>query len=145
MRQCDPTHLALRPFASDDVVFAVPDDGVPRKVSLGGAGRIEQSPVLTLYLPADWGWRIGGDLTVNLLPAARWPKARGTQAPEDKAGFHYEPSESIRPARIVEARLAFECRVAAAGPLAGLDGYTHVVVAQVLTAHQRWPRGCAIT
>ena len=24
-------------------------------------------------------WRIGGDLTVNLLPAARWPKGRDTQ------------------------------------------------------------------
>jgi hypothetical protein len=145
MRRCDPIQLAFRPFASDDAVFAVAEDGVPRRIALGGAGTLAKNPSLTLYLPADWGWQAGTELTVNLLPAARRPMPRDGQATEDSAQFRYEPSESIRPARLTEARLAFECRLVAAGPLTGLVGHPHVVVAQVLSAYQRWPRGCAIT
>jgi len=145
MRRCDPNQLAFKPFASDDVVFAVAEDGVPRRVALGGAGTLEQHPVLTLYLLADWGWQAGAELTVNLVPAARRPMPRNGLAAESGAEFRYEPSESIRPTRLAEARLSFECRVLAAGTLAGLHEHTHVAVAQVLSAYQRWPRGCAIT
>jgi hypothetical protein len=144
MRRCDPVQLAFRPFAADEVVFVVPEDGVPRRVAWGGAAKLEQSPVLTLYLPKDWGWKVGEDLSVNFLPAARQRRLQDDTAPEGSAEFPHEPSESIRPARIAEARLSFECRVVAAGALAGLDGHHHVVVARVLSAYQRWPRGCAI-
>ena len=126
-------------------MFAVAEDGVPRHVALGGAGILEQGPVLTLYLPRDWGWQTGRDLSVNLLSGARWLRSRNGAAVDSPADFHYELSESIAPARIAEARLAFECRVVATGTLAGLDGHGYLVVAQVLSAHQRWPRGCAIT
>jgi hypothetical protein len=145
MRRCDLKQLTFRPFSSDDVVFVVAMDGVPVRVALGGAGLLGPSPVLTFYLPTDRGWRIGEDLSVNLLPAARWPWPRDNQPPEGNAELSLEQGESIRASRIPEARLAFECRIVATSPLAGLHGQSNVVVAEVIAAYQRWPRGCAIT
>jgi len=145
MRACDPRQLAFKPFASDDLALAVAADGVARRVGWGGAGMLERRPVLTLYLPKDWGWPVGSELTVNILPASRRPSLDRAPASAGAAELRYEPSESIRPARIAEARLAFECRIVAGGPVAGLSEHGQLVVAEVLSAHQRWPRGCAIT
>jgi flavin reductase (DIM6/NTAB) family NADH-FMN oxidoreductase RutF len=71
---------------------------------------------------------------VNLLPAGR----RGD------AGNHYEDSRQVRAPLIAESRLAFECLVIASGTLDGNHASQTMVVARVLLAHQRWPRGCAI-
>ena len=106
-----------------------------REVALGGAGRFESLATLTLFVPPGTAYRVGSNLTVNLLPAAR----------RHDAGVHFENSDSVPSPRISESRLAFECIVLTTGTLDGEHAQNGIVVVRVLAAHQRWPRGCAIT
>jgi hypothetical protein len=135
MRECDTAQLALKPFATADVVMVVGEDRVAREVALGGAGRFESLPTLTLFVPPDAGYAVGAHLTVNLLPGAR---RHGTDV-------HFESGESVRAPRIANARLAFEGVVLATGSLDGQHPRNTIVVVHVLSTQQRWPRGCAIT
>jgi hypothetical protein len=113
----------------------VGEDRVAREVVLGGAGRFELQPALTLYVSADAHHPVGSNLTVNVLPGSRRPDA----------GHHFEESQQVRAPRIAVSRLAFECVVQATGSLEGDHAQSLIVVARVLQTHQRWPRGCAIT
>jgi hypothetical protein len=142
MRRCDHTQLAFRPFSADDLVVVVGEDGEPREVALGGAGLVERRPTLTLYLPTVWEGANGQTLTVNVLPGAR--RLRLVDAAAAAAPFRYQASESVVAPRIADAKLAFECRVIAIGALSGLEDHPQMLVAEVLAAYQRWPRGCAI-
>jgi hypothetical protein len=135
MRPCDIDQLALKPFATDNLTLVVGEDRVPRKVVLGGAGRLESLPTLTLFVSPTESYSVGAKVTVNLLPAAR-PANAGTQ---------FEDSEAIPVPRIAESRFAFECVVLATGVLDGDHAQSRVVVVRILASHQRWPRGCAIT
>jgi hypothetical protein len=134
MRPCQTHELALKPFAADSIAVAIGEDRIARDVVLGGAGVFESLPALTLFVAAGANYPVGAKLTVNLLSAAR---------PAD-AGIHFEDSAAIPAPRIAEARLAFECVVLARGSLEGDRPQSAVVVAEVLSTHQRWPRGCAI-
>lgn len=134
MRPCDTSELTLKPFAADSLAWVVGEDHVARKVTLGGAGRFESLPTLTLFVSSDESYPVGAKLTVNLLPAAR----------PAHAGMHFEDSDAIPSPRIAEARVAFECLVIATGSLDGKHAESTVVVVRVLSSHQRWPRGCAI-
>jgi hypothetical protein len=135
MRPCSVEQLTVKPFAAEHRVLAVGEDRVAREVVLGGAGRFVSQASLTLFLPSDAGFPVGANLTVNLLPAGR-----RADAPN-----HYEAGQRVRAPLIAESRLAFECLVIASGTLDGEHAKQSVVVARVLLAHQRWPRGCAIT
>jgi hypothetical protein len=134
MRPCDTEQLTVKPFAAENVVLAIGEDRVAREVVLGGAGRFESQPSLTLFLPSQTSYPVGANLTVNLLPAGR----------RADAGTHYEDSQQVRAPLIAESRLAFECIVSATGSLDG-ENAGGMVVVRILRAHQRWPRGCAIT
>jgi hypothetical protein len=135
MRPCSVEQLTIKPFAAENLVLAVGEDRVAREVVLGGAGRFASQASLTLFLPLDAGFPVGANLTVNLLPVGR----------RADAGVHYEDSRQVRAPLIAESRLAFECLVTASGTVDGDHANQNVVVARVLLAHQRWPRGCAIT
>jgi hypothetical protein len=144
MRRCDATQLAVKPFATDDRVLMVTPDRVAHTVAMGGGGRLDRREVLTLYLPADLRLPVGEAVTVNLLPASHRLARPSGDGANEKAPLPYEASETIQAPRIAEAKLAFECQVIATGSVTGLDAYPHLVVAEVLGAYQRWPRGCAI-
>jgi hypothetical protein len=135
MRPCETHQLAWKPFAPDSVAVAVGEDRIARAVVLGGAGRFESLPTLTLFVAADANYPVGAKLTVNVLPAGR--SAGG--------GVHFEDSDAIAAPRIAESRFTFEGVVLARGSLDGEHAQGGVVVVRVLTSHQRWPRGCAIT
>jgi hypothetical protein len=135
MRPCDTEPLTLKPFSTDHRVCLVGEDRVVREASLGGAGRFESLPTLTLFVPTGAGYAVGANLTVNLLPSAR----------RTDAGLHFEDSQHVPAPLIAESRLAFECVVLATGSLEGGHAENAIVVARVLLAHQRWPRGCAIS
>ena len=146
MRKCDLAQLTVKPFAGGGLVVAVAEDGQPRVIALGGAGRVGHGPTLTLYLSSAWD-RLPDALTVNLLSPGQ--RLRPLHSPvvagaAGDAGIRLEPGESVRVQRIADARMVFECRVLAQGSIQGLDGYSRVLVAEVLAAYQRWPRGCAI-
>jgi hypothetical protein len=144
MRRCDATQLAVKPFASDDVVLLVTQDKIARKVTMGGGGRMDRRAVLTLYLPPDLHLPVGETVTVNVLPATHRLARQSHDGTAATAALAYEAGEAMEPPRVAEARLAFDCRVIATGTVAGLADHPHMVVAQVLAAYQRWPRGCAI-
>jgi hypothetical protein len=133
MRPCEPEPLTLKPFAADTRVCLVGEDHVVREASLGGAGRFESLPALTLFLPAGSSYPVGAKLTVNLLPSTR----------RADASLHFEDSQQVPAPLIAESRVAFECIVLATGSLEGAHAEHALVVARVLLAHQRWPRGCA--
>jgi hypothetical protein len=135
MRACDTTQLTFKPFVAGDVVLVVGEDRDVREVALGGAGRFESLPTLTLFVPPGSAYLVGSNLTVNLLPAAH----------RHDVGIHFENGDSVPSPRIAESRLAFECIVVATGILDGEHAQNTIVVVRVLAAHQRWPRGCAIT
>jgi hypothetical protein len=135
MRPCDIAQLAFKPFATNDVVLVVGEDRAVCEVALGGAGRFESLPTLTLFVPPGAAYLVGSHLTVNLLLATR----------RHDAGVSFENSDCVRSPRIAESRLAFECVVLATGTLGGEHAQKGIVVAHVLATHQRWPRGCAIT
>jgi hypothetical protein len=135
MRPCDTAQIAFKPFVASDVVLVVGEDRTVCEVALGGAGRFESLPTLTLFVPPGSAYRVGSHLTVNLLPAAR----------RHDTGVHFEDSDSVRSPRIAESRLAFECVVLATGTFDSEHAQDRIVVARVLSTHQRWPRGCAIT
>ncbi len=133
MRPCEVDQLALKPFAPDNRVMVVGEDRISRPVTFGGAGRFEETPALTLFLPEDASYPIGSTLTVNMLTTAR----------PTRGDIHLEDSEGIRAPRVADSRLSFECVVQATGLLAGENAPSAIVVVRVLAAHQRWPRGCA--
>ena len=135
MRPCDIAQLAFKPFATNDVVLVVGEDRAVHEVALGGAGRFESIPTLTLFVSSGAAYLVGSHLTVNLLLATR---------PRD-AAVSFENSDSVRSPRIAESRLAFECIVTATGTLDGEHVQNRILVARVVSAYQRWPRGCAIT
>lgn len=135
MRPSDTEQLALKPFAGDSLALVVGEDRVARKVALGGGGRFESMPALTVFVAPDDGYAVGSELTVNLVPAGR----------PANASMHFEDSDTIAAPRIAESRIAFECVVIATGSLHGEHNQNTVLVTRVLSSHQRWPRGCAIT
>jgi hypothetical protein len=135
MRPCDTEQLTLKPFAGDNHALVVGEDRVPREMVLGGAGRFESQPALTLFVSATAKLPVGAHLTVNVLSGR----------PRADERVHYEDSQHVRAPRIAESRLAFEGIVMATGSLEDDQEKAGIMVVRVLRTHQRWPRGCAIT
>jgi hypothetical protein len=135
MRTCDTAQLAFKPFAANEVVLVVGEDRIAHEVAMAGAGRVDKLPTLTLLTPPGSAYAIGAHVTVNLLPPTRRPAT----------DVHFENGESGRAPRIADSRLAFEGVVHATGSLDGEHAQSTIVVVHVLSSHQRWPRGCAIT
>ncbi len=66
------------------------------------------------------------------LASAEYPKEVNEF---EKAGFKEDPSEMIRPPRVKEAPVAFECKVVEVKPLGDQGGAGNLVICEVLLAH----------